>query len=102
MNYDQHKFPPMNLEVPKETYAARKPVPAADFQLRTLDDKRVRLSDYRGKVVLINFWTTWCTACIGEMPALIALQKRHGDKLVILGVSLDYRNKPRSPSFPIL
>ena len=37
----------------------------------------------------MNFWTTWCTACVGEMPALVALQKKHGDKLVIIGVSLD-------------
>jgi thiol-disulfide isomerase/thioredoxin len=40
--------------------------------------------------VLINFWTTWCTACLAEIPALIELQKRQGENLVILGVSLDY------------
>jgi cytochrome c biogenesis protein CcmG, thiol:disulfide interchange protein DsbE len=40
--------------------------------------------------VLVNFWTTWCPACIGEMPELIELQKQHHDRLVILGVSLDY------------
>ena len=38
----------------------------------------------------LNFWTTWCTACLSEIPELIELQKRHGDKLIILGVSLDY------------
>lgn len=86
----QPEFPPVKLEVPNQAYAARTPVPAADFQLRTLDGKPVRLSDFRGKVVLMNFWTTWCSACVGEMPALVALQKKHGDKLVILGVSLDY------------
>lgn len=86
----QTEFPPVKLEVPNQAYAAPTPVPAADFELRTLDDKRMRLSDYRGKVVLINFWTTWCSACVGEMPALVALQKKHGDKLVILGVSLDF------------
>ncbi len=84
------EFPSVKLEVPNQAYAARSPVPAADFQLRTLEGKPVRLSDYRGKVVLINFWTTWCSACVGEMPALVALQKKHNDKLVILGVSLDY------------
>lgn len=88
---DHHKeFPPVKLRVPAEAYAARRPVPSADFQLHTLEGKLVRLSDYRGKVVLINFWTTWCTACVGEMPALVALQKKHGDQLVIIGVSLDY------------
>lgn len=86
----QNEFPPVKLEVPNQAYAARAPVPAADFQLRTLEGKPFRLSDYRGKVVLINFWTTWCSACVGEMPALVALQKKHGDKLVILGVSLDF------------
>lgn len=86
----QSEFPPVALEVPAEAYSARRPVPAADFQLHTLEGKPVRLSDYRGKVVMINFWTTWCSACVGEMPALVALQKKHGDKLVILGVSLDY------------
>ncbi len=86
----QNEFPPVKLQVPAEAYAARRPVPAADFQLCTLEGKAVRLSDFRGKVVLMNFWTTWCTACVGEMPALVALQKKYGDQLVILGVSLDY------------
>ncbi len=88
----EHKseFPPVKLQVPAEAYTTRRPVPAADFELRTLEDKRVRLSDFRGKVVLMNFWTTWCTACVGEMPALVALQKEHADDLVIIGVSLDY------------
>lgn len=86
----QREFPSVTLEVPADAYAGRSPVPAADFQLRTLEGRLVRLSDFRGKVVLMNFWTTWCSACVGEMPALVALQKKHGDKLVILGVSLDY------------
>jgi len=60
-----------------------------DFSLHDLDGRTVHLSDYRGKIVLINFWTTWCTACLGEMPVLVELARRHGDQLVILGVSLD-------------
>jgi len=88
---DHHdEFPPVPLEVPKEAYSARRPVLAGDFQLRTLDGQKVRLSDFRGKVVLVNFWTTWCPACLSEMPELIALQKEHRDNLAILGVSLDY------------
>jgi thiol-disulfide isomerase/thioredoxin len=70
--------------------AGLQPIPAGDFILPTLDGRKVRLSDFRGQAVLINFWTTWCTACLAEIPALIELQKRHGEKLVILGVSLDY------------
>ena len=76
------------------TLPAARPEPklarAADFSLRTLDGRQVRLADLRGKVVLINFWTTWCTACVAEMPELIALQKQHGDRLAIIGVSLDF------------
>ncbi len=86
----QSGFPPVALPVPAAAWSARRPVPAGDFQLRTLEGNKVRLSDFRGKVVLINFWTTWCTACVSEMPELIALQKKHADNLVIIGVSLDY------------
>jgi thiol-disulfide isomerase/thioredoxin len=88
----EHKseFRPVKLAVPAGAYAALRQVPEADFHLPTLSGKRVRLSDYRGKVVLINFWTTWCTACVGEIPALEALKQKCGDKLVILGVSLDF------------
>jgi len=86
----QSEFPPLKLEVPAVAYTARKPIPAADFELRTLEGRTVRLSDFRGKVVLMNFWTTWCSACVGEMPALVALQKKHGNNLAIIGVSLDY------------
>jgi thiol-disulfide isomerase/thioredoxin len=86
----QSEFRPAQLEVPPEAKAARKPLPAGDFSLRALDGRSVSLAELRGKVVLINFWTTWCTACVSEMPALIALQKRHGDQLAIIGVSLDF------------
>jgi len=78
------------LEVGSRVGARVPSVPAADFRLRTLEGKGVRLSDFRGKVVLINFWTTWCTACVSEMPALVALQNRHESDLAILGVSLDF------------
>lgn len=86
----QSEFPSVRLEVPAAAYSARQPVPAGDFQLRTLDGNKISLTDLRGKVVLVNFWTTWCSACVSEMPELIALQKKHGDNLVIIGVSLDY------------
>jgi thiol-disulfide isomerase/thioredoxin len=84
------EFTSVRLELPARVLASLEPVPAGDFSLSTLDGRRVKLSDFHGKVVLVNFWTTWCTACIGEMPELIELQKQHHDRLVILGVSLDY------------
>jgi cytochrome c biogenesis protein CcmG/thiol:disulfide interchange protein DsbE len=60
-----------------------------DFTLANLDGKPVRLSEFRGKKVLINFWTTWCSACAADFPRLSELQRKLGDKLVVLGVSLD-------------
>ena len=82
------EFAAIHLEVPAGALAAMEAVPAGDFSASAAEGKRVRLSDFRGKVVLINFWTTWCTACV-EMPELIALQKRHQEGLVVLGMSLD-------------
>ena len=53
-------------------------------------DRKVTLSDFRGKVVVLNFWATWCPPCVEEMPSLIELQKKIKDKdVVIVGVSID-------------
>ena len=69
--------------------------PAPEFALPGLDGKEVRLSDYRGKVVLVNFWGTWCEPCKDETPALQAIHQRLGDQgLVIIGV--DLRNQERN------
>lgn len=52
------------------------PVPALDFSSKTLDGKPVRLSDFKGQVVLVNFWATWCVPCLLEMPALDRLNRK--------------------------
>jgi len=63
---------------------------APEWQLKDLDDKPVKLSDFKGKVVILNFWATWCPPCRQEIPDFVALQKQYADKgLVIVGVSLD-------------
>jgi peroxiredoxin len=54
--------------------------PPMDIILRDLDDKRVKVSDLRGKIVFLNFWTTWCPACRVEMPAMEKLYGRFKDK----------------------
>lgn len=54
------------------------------------DNKPLTLADYKGKVVLVNFWATWCAPCVSEMPSLDQLQKKMGkDKFVVLPLSLD-------------
>jgi peroxiredoxin len=65
-------------------------VPAPDFELTSLDGKLVKLSDYRGKAVLLNFWATWCSPCKIEMPWFVDLQKKYGnDGLIVLGIAMD-------------
>src|ERR1700684_3786261 len=65
-------------------------VGAPDFSLLTLDGQKVKLSDYRGKAVLLNFWATWCPPCKVEMPWFVDLQKQYSrDGLVVLGIAMD-------------
>lgn len=63
-------------------------MPAPDVALKTLDDQSFRLSSLRGRVVVLNFWATWCIPCRAEIPELNAMQKELGDKgLTIIGAS---------------
>jgi peroxiredoxin len=66
------------------------PAAAAAFELRDLAGKTHRLADYGGKVVLVNFWATWCPPCRHEIPGFIRLQQRYGSQgLQIVGISID-------------
>jgi thiol-disulfide isomerase/thioredoxin len=68
--------------------------PAPELVLKDLNDKETSLHDFAGKVVLVNFWATWCDPCRTEIPWLIDLEKRYGDKgFVVLGVSMDDEGK---------
>ncbi len=63
---------------------------APDFTLQSLDGKTVRLSDFRGKPVVLNFWATWCGPCKIEMPWFVDFQKQYGPAGVqFLGVAMD-------------
>jgi peroxiredoxin len=63
---------------------------AEDFTLKTSGGGPFRLSDHRGKAVLVNFWATWCAPCREEMPAMERLYQRHRDRgLVLVAISLD-------------
>jgi thiol-disulfide isomerase/thioredoxin len=67
----------------------RNPEPAPSFQARDLSGTPVSNANWSGKVVLVNFWATWCPPCREEIPELIALQKQYGDRLQIIGISED-------------
>lgn len=63
---------------------------APDFQLTSIDGKSVKLSDLRGKAVVLNFWATWCAPCKIEIPWFVDLQKQYGPQgLQIVGVNMD-------------
>jgi len=62
---------------------------APDFALKSSDGKTVKLSDYKGKVVIIDFWATWCPPCRKGIPDLISIQNEYKKDVVIVGISLD-------------
>ena len=67
----------------------RNPDPAPDFKLDDLAGKPLTLAESHGKVILLNFWATWCGPCREEIPDLIALQTKYRDRLQIIGISVD-------------
>ena len=86
-------FAPRTLAAPQEDgnviRFVRNPDPAPDFKLETLDGKPLTLADARGKVVLLNFWATWCGPCRAEVQDLVDLQSRYKDKLQIIALTVD-------------
>ena len=62
--------------------------PAPDFTVQDAD-RKVTLHDLRGRVVVLNFWATWCPPCIDEMPSLVRMQSDFKDRVVVLAVSVD-------------
>ncbi len=60
---------------------------APDFEISDYNGSRHSLSDFRGQVVYVNFWATWCTPCLIEMPDIAALQEEFGDELAIITVN---------------
>jgi len=75
-------------------------LPAHNFTLSTLDGKQASLNDYRGKVVLLNFWATWCAPCRKEMPSIQTLWDHYKDRdLVVLAVSEDVGEREQVAAF---
>lgn len=84
--------------------------PAPPFSRTDLSGARISLSGYRGKVVLLNFWATWCAPCRTELPRFAAWQRRYGPEgLQVIAVSMDDDPVPvrtflrkRQPNYPVL
>lgn len=64
-------------------------VKAPDFELKTLTGESVKLSDLKGKKVMLNFWATWCPPCKKEMPEMEQFYNESGDQITILAVNID-------------
>lgn len=78
-NLTSQEAPPENLKVK-----------AKDFELLDLQEQKVKLSNYKGKVIILNFWATWCPPCVKEIPHIDELYRTYKDKgLVVLGLSVD-------------
>jgi thiol-disulfide isomerase/thioredoxin len=67
----------------------RNPAAVPALAMRDLDGRPLSSADWRGKVVIVNFWATWCPPCRAEIPDLVALQNKYRDRLLIIGVSQD-------------
>lgn len=67
----------------------REPIDVPEFHVVDLDGTTHSSADWHGKVVLVNFWATWCPPCLAEIPALVALQEKYRDELLIVGISED-------------
>jgi thiol-disulfide isomerase/thioredoxin len=73
---------------PDDVKAAGKPAPL-HFTLKDMNGADVKLASFKGKVILLNFWATWCGPCKAEIPSLVELQHQYADDLVVLGFSVD-------------
>ena len=84
---------PASLDSEQETASAAcmadaKPA-KLDFTMKDLDGKEVSLTSYKGKVILLNFWATWCGPCKAEIPGFVELQAKYKNDLVVVGYSVD-------------
>jgi len=71
-----------------------------ELKLKDITGRQVRLSDYRGKIVLLNFWATWCPPCRAEIPDLIRLQREyHSAGLRVIGVTYPPQTLPEVKEF---
>jgi thiol-disulfide isomerase/thioredoxin len=87
-----------NLQAQENLATTGKPAPA--WKLKDLEGKEVSSAEFKGKVVVVDFWATWCPPCVAEIPGYIELQKKYGPQgFVIVGVSLDQKGPEHVKKF---
>ena len=77
----------------------RDPDSAPDLKVKDLDGRELTLQTYKGRVVLLNFWATWCGPCRAEIPSLIRIQEAYKDRLQIIGMDVDDDDAERLRAF---
>jgi peroxiredoxin len=83
---------------PKPKSGSEVGLSAPEFSLKDARGQTVRLSDFAGKVVIVDFWATWCPPCVREVPGFVALQKKYADRgVVVVGISVDQSWDPIGP-----
>ena len=79
-----------------ETISNSEDKKAPDFTLLTLNGEEVKLTDYEEKIVILDFWATWCGPCRRGIPDLVSIQKEYKDDVVVIGISLDQPSTQRN------
>jgi thiol-disulfide isomerase/thioredoxin len=85
------KLSPEKLPTPADKLNYLEEQGASDFVLPTLEGKVVRLSDFKGKVIVLNFWATWCAPCVTEFPSMVRMANRLKNEVVLITVAADER-----------